>query len=197
MNLYKILWWSLYDKYFAPSYFKDVYTQYSKYLVTHELISSCIKICDIWCWSGNMLNKLCSMGVKPNHCTGIDPSDRMIKHAKEKLPDATFITATSDEYVVESKYDLVYSTIAFHHFQNPQLSLQKMIDLVKPWWNLIIIDASFEKVTRYTEFINILHHIDWWVRCYSIDEWYTMLKKARYWWWTYRKKSRTTVIIAS
>ncbi len=178
MNLYKILWWSLYDRYFAPSYFNSVYGQFSDYLISHKVISSDMTVCDIWCGSGNMLNKLCSMWVKQKNCIGIDPSDKMIDSAKKKLSEATFITSVSDKYSLDSKFDLVYSTIAFHHFQNPQLSLQKMIDLVKPWWNLIIVDVSFRKASRYTEFINVLHHIDGWVRCYSIDERYLMLAKA-------------------
>ena len=178
MNLYTILWWSLYDKYFAPSYFNSVYTQYSDYLTSHKLISTDISVCDIGCWSWNMLKKICAMWVKPEHCTGIDPSEKMIRRAKEKLPGATFVQSASDKYKLEWKFDLVYTTIAFHHFQNPQLSLQKMIDLVKPWWDLIIVDVSFKKATRYTEFINVLHHIDWGVRCYSVDERYAMLAKA-------------------
>jgi tRNA (cmo5U34)-methyltransferase len=51
--------------------------------------------------------------------TGIDASERMLRRAREAMPDADLRTSRLEEPLPEGPFDLVVSALAIHHLDGP------------------------------------------------------------------------------
>lgn len=102
-----------------------------------------VKILDISCGSGNLLDKLVKLNFKNLH--GFDISKKMLKVAKEKLP-STVILQHGDVHKLpfsENTFDYVITTEAFHHYHSQNKALSEMKRVVKIKGDVIVVDINF------------------------------------------------------
>lgn len=60
---------------------------------------------------------------RTHNYTGIDVSDAMIRHAREKVPNGQFITADALSFEYKGPYDIVFVFAAFRHLNPDELTI--------------------------------------------------------------------------
>jgi ubiquinone/menaquinone biosynthesis C-methylase UbiE len=102
-----------------------------------------VKILDISCGSGNLLDKLVKMNFQ--NLYGLDISKEMLKVAKRKLP-STVILQHGDVHKLpfsKNTFDYVITTEAFHHYYSQNKALSEMKRVVKVRGSIIVVDINF------------------------------------------------------
>lgn len=100
------------------------------------------KVLDIGCGTGN----LCGSLSENIDVTGMDQSIEMLVLAQKKYPKMKFKFGNFlDKPFVESEFDMIVSTYAFHHLTKTQKrkSLDIMLKYLKPRGKIIIADLMF------------------------------------------------------
>jgi len=69
------------------------------------------RILDLGCGNGNLTAQIAAAGAIP---TGIDLSEEMIKHAKEKYPELNIQLSDATQYRTDTHFDAVFSNAAVH-----------------------------------------------------------------------------------
>lgn len=111
-------------------------------------------VLDIGSGTGFML--LSIAGAKENFSgLGIDPSSQMVARAirKSKKVDLqnriSFMTGSSRSIPGGSKFDLIYSTLSFHHWKDGEDSIRNIMERLNPGAHFVIYevtdDGSFNK----------------------------------------------------
>ena len=133
-----------FDKW-SKSYDKPLFQFWMKRfhkLVLNELkLNKSIKILDISCGTGQLLNKL-KWRAK---LYGVDISQEMLRVAKRRLGDSA-ILQKGDVHNLPFKdntFDYVISTEAFHHYGDQIKALREMNRIVKNKGKVIISDINF------------------------------------------------------
>ena len=111
------------------------------------------KVLDAGGGTGSLLDTLNQMN-KNLQLYGIDISPVMLKIAKKKSIRAHFKLSSVEEINEKEFYDYVFSTDAFHHYENQDLAMQNFYRALKKEGYLIIIDFDFRI------FNNIFHKIE-------------------------------------
>lgn len=82
------------------------------------------------------------------HITGLDTSDGMLKVFKEKVSadseKFSFFCGELKDFKAERQYDLIVSSMAFHHLDNPSEELQRLRSLLSPKGKIAIVDLEKE-----------------------------------------------------
>lgn len=105
------------------------------------------KLLDIGFGTGVLMKKLYDDGYQ---VTGIDFSERMLAHARAKMPEANLVLADFakglPEEIVQERYDVITSTYALHHVPDAEkvALLKSLFGLLNPGGVLIIGDVAFE-----------------------------------------------------
>ena len=137
-----------YDLIKAKYYYNLVKREYS------AIIPSEKTILDIGCGTGEMLNAL-----KPSRGVGIDISPNMIKEAKKKFEEYSFIVAEGETFLknVGGKYDFVVMVDLVEHLTSIDDTLAQIYEvcdtntkIVASWYNPL-----WEPVVRLAEILNI------------------------------------------
>tara|TARA_R110002072_G_scaffold534_6_gene4050 strand:- start:224772 stop:225365 length:594 start_codon:yes stop_codon:yes gene_type:complete len=79
--------------------------------------------------------------------TGIDNSEGMIKVFNEKTendPQVKSIQVDLEKENVSDKYDLIISSMTFHHLKNPEEMILKFKSMLKPHGEMAIVDLEKE-----------------------------------------------------
>lgn len=104
-------------------------------------------VLDIGCGTGVLGARLCAAGVE---VTGLDFSDKMLKIARERMPEARLIqwdfVKGLPEKVKARSFDAVVCTYALHHLtdEDKALLLREMEQCVRPGGRILIGDIAFE-----------------------------------------------------
>ncbi len=105
------------------------------------------RVVDIGCGTG-----ICYPYLKKifKNYVGIDISDKMIKIAKKKFPDAKFINANFYRYrFPENFYDLAIVFNSFPHFEKKEFFLKKIKRILKTAGKIVIAHSmKLEKINK-------------------------------------------------
>ncbi len=105
------------------------------------------RVLDVGCGTGVLGAKLCAAGV---NVTGLDFSQEMLRHARERMPEARLIqwdfSAGLPDKIKMGSFDAVVCTYALHHLDDGGKAalLGEMEKCLKPGGRIIIGDISFE-----------------------------------------------------
>ena len=81
--------------------------------------------------------------------TGIDISEKTVEKAKQNLKrfnNVTLIHGDFSTFVFSEKYDVIYSSLTFMHFNNKADTIEKIYSLLNPGGNFVLsIDKSKNK----------------------------------------------------
>jgi SAM-dependent methyltransferase len=105
-------------------------------------------ICDYGCGEGKLLKDIASFSDADLTCTGIDHFGLFPEDLRPVSDDYfTFIDKDGDgyKYLFDKKirFDLIFSTFAFHHFQYPVRELRNIESLLNPNGFLYLADYNF------------------------------------------------------
>lgn len=164
---------------------KDGLNLFEKYDYVLETVvkriyeNNALKILDIGCGTGNLINKL------NNHIqyTGMDQSIEMLLKAKKKFCNINFRLGNFlDEPFVNSEFDMIISTFAFHHLNTfeKEKAINLLLKYLKPNGKIVIADLMFlnkDERERQKKYFIKQHREDLW----NIieDEYYTDIERIK------------------
>lgn len=101
------------------------------------------KILDFCCGTGDFTIVLAR--AKTGHITAIDGSALVLKKAKEKinqacLDDRIYVKKLCAPFLIDEKYDFIYSLNSLHHFHNPADFWQTIKNHTKVGTKILVID---------------------------------------------------------
>ncbi len=110
-----------------------------------------IRILDVGCGTGNFSIKLAELGCK---VIGIDPSEKMIKLAKEKAENAGLDIEffKMDVYNIDFEdefFDGVFSMAAFEFIDEPGMAIEEIFRVTKKGGNILI--GTINKNSKWGE----------------------------------------------
>ena len=89
-----------------------------------------VNILDIGCGTGRLLRKAADRWPRAS-LTGVDPAEGMITEAHCLTPDAKFLVSTAEDISLPANaFDLVVSTMSFHHWADQRRALQQIADIL-------------------------------------------------------------------
>ena len=105
------------------------------------------QILDIGCGPGNSSAVVKSRFPK-SEVLGVDYSDDMLERAGKDYPDISFrqLDISKDDWELEQKYDIVFSSACFQWVPNHKIILTKCMDILKPGGKLAVhIPINFKE----------------------------------------------------
>lgn len=121
-------------------------------VVTSLLVSGPESICvlDVGCGTGTYLEiQRGHFSSRFIHWFGIDPSGAMLDVARTKLPIAVVARARAERLPFSSEaFHYVYSSFAFHHFENKASALDEMARVLMPGGRLRIRNMDPWRIER-------------------------------------------------
>ena len=136
-----------------------------RYFLTEEFIQQMSSVLDIGCAAGGFYNVFKMLNPDIQY-VGIDVSQELLKIAKSKFPgkvNPLFVWYNGEEeFPVEEKFDLVFSSGIMHLIDNWKELFRKMVDRARK--NLLVdFRVAFDKTRRGTYFFDfdgdgIYHH---------------------------------------
>lgn len=124
------------------------------YKPVHDAMASSIgevrglRVLDVGCGTGAMLRRFARSGAA--RLVGVDTSVGMLRTARrlsEGLNSLEFTGGSAAALPVrDSEFDLVMSSIAFHHFPDGKLAMSEMARALKPGGKIFVCDMSGEGV---------------------------------------------------
>lgn len=119
---------------------------FAKAIIKQTAFNGPISIMDIGCGTGLLSYQLTK---NAKEILGIDTSSGMLAVFEEKAKDfpgahSINIDLEKEELKIESKFDLIVSSMAFHHLNEPALLLKKLKPLLSANGKIAIIDLDKE-----------------------------------------------------
>lgn len=99
------------------------------------------KILDAGCGTGNLLFLLEKQGKYGLY--GIDISPKMLEKAGKKLKKSTLKLISVENIKWKNKFDYIFSTEAFHHYENQEKAMKNFHNALKENGKLAIVDLDF------------------------------------------------------
>lgn len=85
---------------------------------------------DVGCGTGHLISDLCQQGFL---CTGCDPSDEMLKHARSHNPTVQFHSANIEKLPYASnRFDVVVAIEVMRYIQAEDMALSEVRRVLKP-----------------------------------------------------------------
>ncbi len=119
-------------------------------------------ILDVGCGTGRLL--MAAEQTFPNaRLEGVDAAVEMVRHAQAVLPASSRITfreATAERLPFQdAQFDLVFSTMTFHHWSNQRAGIAEVARILKPGGRWLLADfiatgfmRYFRRLVRLTRF---------------------------------------------
>jgi ubiquinone/menaquinone biosynthesis C-methylase UbiE len=118
---------------------------------THQLMLDAVShsgagvpgaILDVGCGTGRLLEKAAALW--PNaRLVGVDPAQRMVEVARERIPGATIAVAGAEKLPVsDAAVNLVLSCVSFHHWKDRALGLREAARVLPPGGRLCLADVT-------------------------------------------------------
>lgn len=118
---------------------------YAEKIKSHLKFSTRLKILEVGCGTGLLGSQFLS---SENQILGIDTSEDMLKIFQQKFSGNKNIKSKlfnlEEDGLLEGSFDLVISSMAFHHLKNPEKVLQKLQRLLSKNGVIAIIDLDQE-----------------------------------------------------
>ncbi|MDQ6930474.1 MAG: methyltransferase domain-containing protein [Candidatus Eremiobacteraeota bacterium] len=118
-------------------------------LLTESGLQGNLKILDVACGTGAAAEPLAAAGA---HITGIDPSQEMLKVARERIPKGTFIEGKAEALPFEDgAFDGAICAQGFH-LVDREKSMEELVRVVKRggvlaiWWKHLMADDPIKAV---------------------------------------------------
>lgn len=107
-------------------------------------------VLDVACGTGVLIPDYQKRGVAS--VTGIDISGEMLKRAKEKFPDVTFLCGDVEKWQFDRLFDCIVIYNAFPHFPEPERLIDRMAGWLKPGAVLTVAHGmSRERINHHHE----------------------------------------------
>ncbi|HVO28072.1 MAG TPA: class I SAM-dependent methyltransferase [Candidatus Margulisiibacteriota bacterium] len=119
------------------------------------------RILDLGCGTGQLAARL-ARRVPHGTVLGVDPADEMIRVARrqQRRRNLSFEVGSSDALPAEARtFDVVVSTISFHHWSRPVESLREIARVLRPGGRLLILDFC-----RDNPLITALDQVQGWLQ---------------------------------
>jgi len=129
-------------RYYDFSIFKKRQEKIMKIAIDMINLKYYSRILDAGCGTGNLLNLL-NKKNKNLQLYGIDISTEMLKIAKKKSTKINFKLRSVEKINEKGFYDYIFSSDAFHHYENQDLAMQNFYTSLKKNGFLIVIDFNF------------------------------------------------------
>ncbi|WP_160718422.1 class I SAM-dependent methyltransferase [Isachenkonia alkalipeptolytica] len=106
-----------------------------------------VKVLDIGVGTGQLTQQLYKNGAR---IFGLDFSEKMIREARKKMPEAVFFQQDLNEGVPteirEEKFDYIVSSYVLHHFHNTVKMgiIEELRNLLYPKGEILVADVAFE-----------------------------------------------------
>jgi ubiquinone/menaquinone biosynthesis C-methylase UbiE len=103
-----------------------------------------IAVLDVGCGTGNWLAaQTAAFEGQPVLFHGVDPSPAMLEHARAKTPSADVQLGRAEALPYpDAAFDYVYSSFAFHHFEDKARSLDELLRVLMPSGVLRIVNVD-------------------------------------------------------
>jgi len=134
------------------------------------------KFLDVGCGNGWVAERL----SKKDDCIlsiGIDGAENMIINANERQSKATFFLKDINDFVLENKFDLVFSMEVLYYLDDPSTVIKNIYDMLNPDGRFIIgIDHYFEnkECHNWQEKVGTRMHL------FHEKEWINFFKNASF-----------------
>jgi ubiquinone/menaquinone biosynthesis C-methylase UbiE len=131
---------STYEDSFLFNYFFDWIQRIALAAVPFELEPA--NILDIGCGTGRLLRKAARRWPAAR-LTGVDPAEGMLKAARRLTPRAQFQLSLAETLPLPDRsFDLVLSTMSFHHWQNQAQGVRQASRVLHPGGAFVLLDIS-------------------------------------------------------
>jgi ubiquinone/menaquinone biosynthesis C-methylase UbiE len=103
-----------------------------------------VAVLDVGCGTGNWLTaQVAAFQSRPIRWHGVDPSPAMLERAHTKLPSAELRLGRAEALTYPAAaFDYVYSSFAFHHFEDKPRALDELLRVLKPSGMLRIVNVD-------------------------------------------------------
>jgi ubiquinone/menaquinone biosynthesis C-methylase UbiE len=149
-------WARRYDRSLAQMWFRE----------NHRLIVQVVdppakaRILDLGCGTGQLAARL-AQRVPHGSVFGVDPAEEMIRAARRhRRKNLSFEVGSSNAIPARARaFDIVVSTISFHHWTRPVESLREIARVLRPEGRIFILDfcrdtplmAALDQVQRWLQ----------------------------------------------
>jgi ubiquinone/menaquinone biosynthesis C-methylase UbiE len=120
--------------------------------VASQQMSEPRSILDVGCGTGRLL-RTASQRFPGAHLEGVDAAPQMVEQAISLLPPGALIhfqQATAEELpFVDGQFDLVFSTMTFHHWDEQAGAVAEVARVLKPGGRWVLADFIPTGVLRY------------------------------------------------
>ena len=107
-------------------------------------LKPCIKIMDFGCGTGLFGLEFLEIA---SELVGVDTSEGMLKvmqHKTRDLKHVRTININLENEELDEKFDLIVSSMAFHHLADPSKMIDKMKSMLNPNGRLVVVDLDQE-----------------------------------------------------
>jgi len=150
-------WAARYDRSVAQVWFHE----------NHRLIVQAVdppaeaRILDVGCGTGQLAARL-AQRVQSGSVLGVDPAEEMIRVARRqhRRKCLRFAVGSSDAIPADADaFDVVVSTISFHHWARPVESLREIARVLRPGGRLLILDLCRDNLL-----LDVVDQVQRWVQ---------------------------------
>ncbi len=106
---------------------------------------------DIGCGTGVVIKNI----AKKHNGTyyGIDPSPSMINIANKNNINVTFILGSNRKLPKNKKFDIIFSSLSFHHWPDKETAITYILNSLKPGGTFIIYESDRDKMSYLTRIL--------------------------------------------
>jgi ubiquinone/menaquinone biosynthesis C-methylase UbiE len=109
-----------------------------------------LRVLDVGCGTGLLLRELVDRLPNVLEIVGVDPSPDMLRVARENTSERVrFVPAAAEQLPFgDGRFDLVVSTMSFHHWPAQEAGLAELGRVLAPDGALVLIDLSARWIRR-------------------------------------------------
>ena len=96
-------------------------------------------VLDVGCGTGRLLRAAHDAG-RSARLVGVDPSAGMVRAGSALTPAELHVARREEIPLADRSIDIAFSTIAFHHWSDPERGLREVARVLRPGGGLVLID---------------------------------------------------------